>query len=685
MGDAAFLTLILRVLGYDDSKGDFVWNNPYTLAKTAGLVNSEAADADFTRGDAFVICYRALTATVKSGDSIKDQLIAKGVFTAETFAAVSAAATPVTKLLSIGDLNTNYTAASHANDDIATASLEINYRETVELTSANTTYTRYDNAWYPRIKKVKDDLYLLLYMYGQFGRHLYWTTSADGKTFGAPEVLWGADNSKKFVHDGGPLVGTEDQYVAVNADACVLDNGEILCVYAIRPNKGYNAYMDLSGIFMMRGTVSADNKITWGEEVKLTAGQVWEPFIWQRPDGQVEIYWSNAAPYVEKYGFDEEKRSTGTSMIASKDNGFTWTPSLEEGKANNYLYTRVYQEYIGDKVPFGAYSDAVPYFGGQMPAATALYNGKTLLALEVQKLDKDFAISLATSLDGGEWKSLGITEEGPEGTMKQPIKEGASPYLATFPSGEVYLTYTLNAAQRGRLISPDGSVLDSKEFRTAPGASGSWGASEVVGSHKVLSVNPDSNGGTRGISIFASYLNHRTNAKRASISVDGYTNDWAKNTDALFVGSETQAQITVQTAHDADNVYFLINRLDEYLTDGDTVTVNIATGPSSYYRVVVGLNGTVTVVFVDSGAEKQKVTADPAAVVFFGTVGNNDDKDEGAVIEFSLPKTMVGLVGKTSFAASPALANQDGTGSTNDGLTGVSAFTTARWPAVVLD
>jgi len=84
MADASFLTLILRVLGYDDSKGDFVWNNPYTLAKTAGLVDSEAADANFTRGDAFVICYRALTATVKSGDKICDRLVKNGAVSAET-------------------------------------------------------------------------------------------------------------------------------------------------------------------------------------------------------------------------------------------------------------------------------------------------------------------------------------------------------------------------------------------------------------------------------------------------------------------------------------------------------------------------------------------------------------------------------------------------------------------------
>ncbi|MBQ4151126.1 MAG: family 43 glycosylhydrolase [Clostridia bacterium] len=78
MSDYAFLTAILRVLGYKDSEGDFVWNNPYALAKQVGLVENETPNANFKRGDAFVICFNALTATVKSGDKICDRLVKSG-------------------------------------------------------------------------------------------------------------------------------------------------------------------------------------------------------------------------------------------------------------------------------------------------------------------------------------------------------------------------------------------------------------------------------------------------------------------------------------------------------------------------------------------------------------------------------------------------------------------------------
>ncbi len=714
MSDFAFLTAILRVLGYKDSEGDFVWNNPYALAKSAGLINSETPDTAFTRGDAFVICYNALTAKVKSGDDVATQLMAKGLFTKEEFNTVMGKEVepadpvvpenPETKLVTIDKLVQKSTNGDHKDDDIATASLEINYRESVVLDSATTGQTRYDNAWYPRIKQVKDDLYIMFWMYGQFGRHLYVAYSNDGKEWTNPEVFWGATNDKKFTHTYGPLEGKEDQYLAVNADACVLKNGDILCVYAIRPNSGYAYadYAEMNGVYMCRGKVTADNKVVWSEgekvypsqvvqeEIQLTKGQVWEPFIFQRDDGRVEVYWSCAIAYIDIYGMDSDKRSTCTSMIYSDDNGYTWSPEIV--KENHYVGMRVFQEYVGDKVPYGTnvdgspmYTEAVPYFGGQMPSAVQLYNGKTLLAIEVQDLNKDFHISLARSGDSGNWKHLELTESKAEDAIIDPFThDGASPYLARFESGEVVLTFGYSNRLTARMMNADGTEIDTKEFHMTPDAKGSWGATEIINSHKIAAVNPNASD-KRSIHLTYSYLNHRTNAPKVAVNVDGYTNEWENNTDAYFVGSETQAQITVRTAHDNDNVYFLVSRPDMYITDGDTVTISIAKSATSYYRITVGLDGVITVEYLENGSVKNTLSGGKAVVKVLGTANNNDDKDEGVVTEISLPKTLVGLDGATSFKICPSLSNQDGVGSTNDTLTGVSVFTTNRWPSVVLD
>lgn len=720
MTDYAFLTAILRVLGYKDAEGDFAWNNPYALAKEVGLIATETPDATFTRGDAFAICYNALTATVKEGDIIAVQLLNKGLYTAEKFSEVMGIdlvedeepvtpvvpENPVTELYNIEKVVQKSTNGDHASDDISTASLEINFRETVELSSATTGQTRYDNAWYPRIKQVKDDLYIMFWMYGQFGRHLYVAYSNDGKTWTNPEVFWAADNSKKFTYTEGPLTGKEDQYLAVNADACVLDNGDILCVYAVRPSSGYGyaEYADLNGIYLARGKVTEDNKVIWStseekiypsqvvqEEVQITKGQVWEPFIFQREDGQVEVYWSCAIAYIDMYGFDDEKRSTCTSMIYSNDNGYTWSP--ETTKETHYVGKRVYNEYVGDKIPYGTnedgtpmYTEAVPYFGGQMPAAVQLYNGKTLLAVEVQRLDKDFRISYAISNENGDWDALELTQDGPTSAHKDVVSTGASsPYVGRFESGEVVLVYGLNAVLRGKMVSPDGSTMDNKEFRPAKNSAGSWGSIEMLDSHKMVAANPGKNGDLRSICLYYSYLNHRVNAPKVAVNVDGYTNEWTDNTDSFFIGSETQAQITVRTAHDKDNVYFLVSRLDTYLTADDTSTICIGAGSSSFYRIVLDNNGVKSITYVEGGADKNTITGGSAVVKVFGTIDNNDDKDEGVVTEVAIPKALVGLSGASSYTINPSLANRDGSGSTNDTLTGISAFATSRWPSVVLD
>ena len=693
VSEAAFLTIMLRVLGYNDGAGDFRWDDPYTLAQSVGIADAKADT--FNRGGAFVICYRALTATVKSGNSIAEQLIAKGVFTKEAYdkAMNAGGDTPIvipgestlkTVITPIAELNTKGEDGDHADDDFNTASLEIDYRQTAELTSAKTGYTRYDNAWYPRVKKVRDDLYILLYHYGQYGQHIYWTTSRDGVKWNAPSVLYqGGASATGFTHETGPLAGTKDDMRAVNPDACVLDNGDILCVYSVRSNKGYQQVIDMNGLELVRGTVTDTGRIQWSKPTKIYTGTNWEPFIMQRDDGQIEIYFSSSVTYIAKYGFDKEKRSSGTGLIVSKDGGYTWTPDVQAGDKNYYRPTVVYQQAIGEKkAPNG---ETAMYFSGQMPSVVQLYNGKSMIAVEVHSLNNKYTVSLATSEAGGNWKDLGITEEGPS-TMMKDLFTGAAPYLARFESGEVYLTYT-NKGLKGRMAKADGTAVSSKEFTAVPGAAGSWGSTEIVGSHAVLSTAPVVSGDKRGVKIVRSYLNHRINAPKTAVTVDGYTNDWddIENTDALFVGSESQAQITLRAAHDDENVYFLVSRLDDFMTSSDAVMVCIGAGETADYRVVVGVDGSVSIDHYAAGAKQSSITGGTAVVKVLGTLNNNEDTDEGCVYEIAVPKSAVGLTGAKSFKVRPVLTNKDSNNVILDTLTGVTAYSTALWPDIVLD
>ena len=687
IGEAAFLTSILRVLGYEDKNdgsGDFIWSDPFALAKTAGLTENSAAGADFRRGDAFDICYRALTATPKSGDSVAARLISKGIFTEELFEAVMdqediGSVSEETVITPIGFLNTKGTDGDHAEDNFLTASLEIDYRASVTLSSSTTGYFRYDQVWYPRVKKVKDDLYLLLYHHGNYGTHLYYATSSDGINWNAPQVFYNSGLSE-FTYTDGSLAGTTDRYFAANPDACVLDNGDILVVYSLRPNKGYNKqeYIDLNGIYLVRGQVDSKNRITWSSPTRIYTGQTWEPYLLQRSNGQIELYFTQIAPYIAKYGFDTVKRSSCTGFAVSTDGGYSWTPDVQPGDTNYYSAGRIFQQSIGTR-------NGVPYFSGQMPVAVELYNGKTLLAVEIHEQNDTYWISYATSEENGVWNNLGLEEVGPSST-RASVYKAAAPYLARFFSGETYLTYGLSQQTRGRVGSPDGTAFSSTEAVMIPGGKGAWGASEIVGSHCVLTVNAGPVDEVRGIRMTYAYLNHRVNAPACTVRVDGYTTDWADNTDALFVGSESQAQVTLRTAHDSENVYFLVSRLDDYINEKDAAIVAVAAGDTGYYQIILDLSGIQSIDYYENGKLKQSLSGGEAVVKVLGTTGDNTDLDEGVVTEVSIPKSLLGLTGEDRFSVRLALSNDDGTGTiVSDTFTGVSALSSSLWPAVVLD
>lgn len=92
MTRAQFYTLVLRALGYTDAgeTPDFAWNDPYALAKTAGLTKANIKYDTFSRGAAVELFWNALNATSKeTGKALSATLISEGVFTAAAFAAAA--------------------------------------------------------------------------------------------------------------------------------------------------------------------------------------------------------------------------------------------------------------------------------------------------------------------------------------------------------------------------------------------------------------------------------------------------------------------------------------------------------------------------------------------------------------------------------------------------------------------
>ena len=83
-----FVTMCLRALGYSDSgdNPEFEWDKSSEFASKIGLVGSKDDISIFTRGNTVTFFWSVLNFKMKNSDkTLADDLIAKGVFTAEQF------------------------------------------------------------------------------------------------------------------------------------------------------------------------------------------------------------------------------------------------------------------------------------------------------------------------------------------------------------------------------------------------------------------------------------------------------------------------------------------------------------------------------------------------------------------------------------------------------------------------
>lgn len=82
---AMFLTFVLRALGYTEGEdGDFLWSDPFALARTVGILPDGVDTENFLRADVVLISYAALGATVGgTGKTLLDTLVKKGAVSAD--------------------------------------------------------------------------------------------------------------------------------------------------------------------------------------------------------------------------------------------------------------------------------------------------------------------------------------------------------------------------------------------------------------------------------------------------------------------------------------------------------------------------------------------------------------------------------------------------------------------------
>ena len=548
------------------------------------------------------------------------------------------------KLTSIEKLN----CAPHAVDSHAGMTsfsrLAPDFRRTVTL-EGQTDPAISPRVYYPRIKCLGGGRYLMLHMDNRLGGNVYYSFSDDFIHYTPREKLFSA---YPVVRDDG----AEDKIVYANGEAVVAKNGDLLVFASYRYNSGYGLDAKYGGIVMRRST---DGGRSFSDEIEIYRGRNWESFPLCKADGEIQLFFSHTAPkfYLDKTVRTDSpiKTSSGTAMIRSTDNGYTWTPNVKEPP---YAAHRVTQSYVATM------ENGTKCFTNQMATAAELGDGSIVISTESDLCNYQFRLTLSYTHDNFA-HPLDIDEDGPA-DKDFAFADGAGPYIAHFPSGETALSYNWKGLQHIAMGDENGKNFDLKrQITTFGGRWGYWGSLTVEDGHTLIAAYPNIYEDKtvkpydidNDLMLGKLCLNHAITARPCTGDFDG-------NTEALFVGGLSQAQMSVRAAYDEENLYLRIDRLDRVLTDGDGVELWLKADGHTY-RIGSYLSGRRYLLCDGAKTEIELRGEDQ----LFGQMNVPGGDENGAVTLLCLPRRILG--GADRFALRMQLKNNDGLDTQSDG------------------
>ena len=553
------------------------------------------------------------------------------------------------KIHAISELNSEQGIADSHSGLEKYSSLELNYREYSQLTSRD--LGGVNVPYYSRVRQTKDGKYVMTYQSGRISSEIHIAFSDDG-------VRW--KNSRVLLSSCDYPDGYKDTMLFMTADMCVLDDGNLVVVSAFRGKSNYSSDVNANGLVVIRST---DNGATWSEKQIIYRGTCWEPYIMQTKSGEVQVYFTQTGHLIAIHGFDDDRRSSCVGLLRSNDGAVSWTQSKD------YSAQIVMQQFVLNK-------NGYDYMCDQMPCAVELNNGKIALVAETLNAQNSYRLSVAYSSDN--WaRSLGFNEAGPVDRITN-FMQSSGPYLVQMLSGECILS--AHTSGMSTYVGTSDARDFSNQYKPFGDHKGHWPSLYVDSSHSVIGTIANTTGGevnkptSTTIDIGRMYLNHAVYARSGEKTIDGKSDDWADDTEALFIGSETQAQMSVRFAYDEERVYLLIERLDEYLCTGEG---------NSYYLVKFGVGGIDSIHYND-GERMKKAELDGIEWAMT-LVGGLDDKDRdtGKILEISIPRDMITLSsGVLPFNA--VLYNKDKTETVSDTFSCVDILDRSTWQRVYL-
>ena len=562
------------------------------------------------------------------------------------------------KIHSISELNREGEGTDSHRGLEEYSSLELNYREYREHTGAELGGMK--NPYYPRIKRMKNGKYIMTYQANRISWEVFYALSDDG-------INW--SNARKLLGVCDYPDGYADTMVFMTADLCVLDDGTIIVVSAFRGKANYSKDVNSNGLMIVK---SKDNGATWSDKEKIYTGTCWEPYIMQTSSGEVQVYFTQTGHLLAKYGWKNDRRSSCVGLLRSRDRGQSWT------KQEGYSAQIVMQQFVFNR-------DGYDYMCDQMPVATELHNGTIALAAETCNAQNSYRLSVAYSKDN--WaKNLAYDEAGPEDRVTNFV-QAAGPYIAQFESGETVLS--CHRYEMNMYIGTADATSFTNHYQPFGRHKGNWSCVFVDSAHSVIGAMANEDGKTvNGVEVPSfldvgrMYLNHAIYAKHSQISVDARTDDWEDNTAALFIGSESQAQMSMRFAYDDEKLYLLIERLDHCMTDADAEEIYLPAQNGAYYIVRFGINGIDSVLYCKGEAVAE---AELESVECATEVVRTADGDIGKILEAAIPRSQISIGEDGMLAFNAVLYNKDGNGQLlTDTFSNVEVTDVNTWQRVFL-
>ena len=442
-----------------------------------------------------------------------------------------------------------------------------------------------------------DGRYILFYEGGMTPYEQFYSISSDLQTWSEPEYLY--RTATKKVAEGTYRI----RYMST--DAAVLPDGRILTVTASRARNTFAYALGYDSGILMR--VSSDNASSWSEPKMIYQGYCWEPYPLVLPDGTIQVYFTDVDLLDADGNGESDDTNSGTSMIESKDGGKTWSAKK-----------RVVQQYKFKRTSLRG--NTVNVYTDQMPCFRVLNDGKTILGfLEARVANDDKYMSVVRN-PSTEWAALPDDCTTGPSDRQTNVCLGTGGYLCTFPSGEILLSCS-RGYHSMKLGNHDGTEFyggwdgnyGNTDWYQPFAIKGNWGSVETIDGHHAVSLIRQNIEPYAGVMFAQFVLNHDITAEGTTIKVDGNPSEW-KGDEALFVGSDSDAQTILRASRGAGKLYMLVETVG-----ASDVSVNISLGTSM--SLTVGRNGLV------SG---------PSDVVVAAADGVTADGRKGYVCEIAL-------------------------------------------------